>query len=57
MPDRDTWPRVIVFDLDGTLADTATDIRHALNQALAQDGVAPVDSRCARYPGAESPAR
>ena len=43
MPGRDTWPRVIVFDLDGTLADTATDIRHALNQALAQDGVAPVD--------------
>ena len=43
MPDRDAWPRVIVFDLDGTLADTAVDIQHALNRALEQDAVAPVD--------------
>ncbi len=43
MTNKAAWPRVIVFDLDGTLADTATDIQHALNQALAEDAVAPVD--------------
>ena len=42
-PDLDSWPEAIVFDLDGTVADTATDIQHALNQALAAEHVAPID--------------
>ena len=33
----------VVFDLDGTLADTAADIRRALNRALAQDDLPPLD--------------
>lgn len=37
------WPEAIVFDLDGTLADTATDIQHALNLALAAEKVAPIE--------------
>ena len=32
----------IVFDLDGTLVDTAPDLTHALNHALGQRGHAPV---------------
>ena len=32
-------PAAIVFDLDGTLVDSATDIRCALNAVLAQDGL------------------
>lgn len=32
----------IVFDLDGTLVDTAPDLTHALNHALAERGHAPV---------------
>jgi phosphoglycolate phosphatase len=33
----------VVFDLDGTLADTAADIRDALVRALATEGLPPVD--------------
>ncbi len=33
----------VVFDLDGTLADTAVDIREALVHALATEGLPPVD--------------
>jgi len=36
-------PRAVVFDLDGTLVDSAPDIRAALNAALATDGLAPFD--------------
>lgn len=35
-------PPVAVFDLDGTLADTAPDLVRTLNVVLALDGVAPV---------------
>jgi len=35
--------KAIVFDLDGTLADTAADIREALVRALATEGLPPVD--------------
>ena len=33
----------VVFDLDGTLADTAADIQRALNRALAEDDLLPLD--------------
>ncbi|MGB5688701.1 MAG: HAD-IA family hydrolase [Woeseiaceae bacterium] len=35
--------QAIVFDLDGTLADTAADIREALVQAFASEGLPPID--------------
>jgi phosphoglycolate phosphatase len=35
------WPKAIVFDLDGTLIDSAPDIAHALNAATATRGLAP----------------
>ncbi len=33
----------VVFDLDGTLADTAGDVQRALNRTLASEGLAPLD--------------
>ena len=33
----------IVFDLDGTLADTAADVQQALARALATEGLPPID--------------
>lgn len=38
----------IVFDLDGTLAETAPDLIGALNFVLANEGIAPVPLRAAR---------
>ena len=38
----------IVFDLDGTLADTAADIREALVRALENEGLPPVDVKSVR---------
>ena len=35
------WPEAIVFDLDGTLIDSAGDIADALNGALRQSGLEP----------------
>ena len=35
------WPKAIVFDLDGTLIDSAPDIAHALNRATANRGIEP----------------
>jgi phosphoglycolate phosphatase len=35
------WPRAIVFDLDGTLIDSAPDIAHALNRAAKRRGIEP----------------
>jgi phosphoglycolate phosphatase len=37
------WPDAIVFDLDGTIADTAADIRHALNCVLQAAGFGQFD--------------
>ena len=37
------WPKAIVFDLDGTLIDSAPDIAHALNRATAKRGISPFD--------------
>lgn len=38
----------IVFDLDGTLADTAADVREALVRALGTEGFPPIDVKSVR---------
>ena len=43
-----TSPRMVVFDLDGTLVDTAPDLTNALNFILAREGLAPVPLHAAR---------
>ena len=43
-----TSPRMVVFDLDGTLVDTAPDLINALNFILAREGLAPVPLHAAR---------
>jgi phosphoglycolate phosphatase len=35
------WPRAVIFDLDGTLVDSAPDIAASLNIVLVQRGLAP----------------
>lgn len=37
------WPRAIVFDLDGTLVDSAPDIREAINAGFGPLGVSPFE--------------
>lgn len=41
-------PRIVVFDLDGTLVDTAPDLINALNFVLAREGMPPVPLHAAR---------
>jgi phosphoglycolate phosphatase len=36
------WPEAVVFDLDGTLVDSAPDIAASLNAAITGDGLEPV---------------
>ena len=39
----------LVFDLDGTLAETAGDLIGTLNFILAREGIAPIDLSQARF--------
>ncbi len=41
-------PRIVVFDLDGTLVDTAPDLISALNHVLDREGLPPVPLAAAR---------
>src|SRR6476619_1939805 len=43
-----TLPRTIVFDLDGTLVDTAPDLIAALNFVMSREGLPPVPLHSAR---------
>ena len=43
-----TFPRTVVFDLDGTLVDTAPDLIAALNYVLDREGLPPVPLKSAR---------
>ena len=43
-----TSPRIVVFDLDGTLVDTAPDLINALNFVLGREGMPPVPLHAAR---------
>src|SRR6266581_289813 len=43
-----TLPRIIAFDLDGTLVDTAPDLIAALNYVLDREGLPPVPLKSAR---------
>ena len=43
-----TSHRIVVFDLDGTLVDTAPDLINALNFILAREGLPPVPLHAAR---------
>ncbi len=43
-----TSARTVVFDLDGTLVDTAPDLINALNFVLAREGLPPVPLHSAR---------
>ncbi|WP_416909308.1 MAG: phosphoglycolate phosphatase [Polymorphobacter sp.] len=43
------YPGTIVFDLDGTLVDTAPDLTAALNHALGELGRPPVDPQAVRH--------
>ena len=48
-PDPATFPfRTIVFDLDGTLIDSARDVGTAVNRVLADHGLAPLDDATQR---------
>lgn len=41
--------KAVVFDLDGTLADTAVDVQQALAAALADEGLPPVELGAVRF--------
>src|SRR3990170_897641 len=52
-----TSARTVVFDLDGTLVDTAPDLINALNYVLAREGLPPVPLHSARNMTGAGPRR
>jgi phosphoglycolate phosphatase len=48
MPSRSATSPLVVFDLDGTLVDTAPDLVATLNVILAREGLPPVNYEAAR---------
>ena len=40
-PSGESWPRAVIFDLDGTLVDSAGDIASALNDVLGRRDLPP----------------
>lgn len=48
MTGPDLSDSVIIFDLDGTLIDSAPDLTHALNHVLETEGLAPVEPATVR---------
>lgn len=43
-----SWPGAILFDLDGTLVDSAPDLRTSVNILLARDDLGPLDVEAVR---------
>ena len=44
-----SWLEAVVFDLDGTLVDTAPDLTAALNLVLEMEGLEPLEADTVRY--------
>lgn len=40
--DLERWPQAVLFDLDGTLIDSAPDLRDAANELLSRHGLGPL---------------
>jgi phenylacetate-CoA ligase len=43
-----SWPKAVLFDLDGTLINSAGDVHEALNETLAHFGIPPLDLETAK---------
>jgi phosphoglycolate phosphatase len=43
-----SWPKAILFDLDGTLIDSAPDLARSVNAILAREGLGPLEVEAVR---------